>query len=226
MSPIWVAIPIGPATGGGAVGSLATEPTRLPSPPTIRPIAPDRLLRADARPPSGGRSAAYVAVEVRLERLLDAGDPERALVRVDVGLRAQRHRRPRARCLSSSSIVRTTVSPARLRSPSRATRSPVGTGSARRRCATIASPGRARPPPPANPAGPRGTGSPMNGEREPGDAGKDDEGQEDVHDHAGDQDRRACVGSPCAAKDRGSWRSFPSSPSSLTNPPIGSQLSV
>ena len=36
MSPIWVAIPIGPATGGGAVGSLATDPTRPASPPTIR----------------------------------------------------------------------------------------------------------------------------------------------------------------------------------------------
>ena len=38
MSPIWVAMPTGPETGGGAVGSLATELTRLASPPTMRPI--------------------------------------------------------------------------------------------------------------------------------------------------------------------------------------------
>ena len=34
------------------------------------------------------------------------------------------------------------------------------------------------------------------------------------------------VGQRCAANERGSSASLPSSPSSLTNPPIGSQLSV
>ena len=39
MSPSWVAMPTGPETGGGAVGSVANEWTSEPRPSTIRPSA-------------------------------------------------------------------------------------------------------------------------------------------------------------------------------------------
>ena len=54
---------------------------------------------------------------------------------------------------------------------------------------------------------------------------KIDEGQQDVHRDAGDEDEHLRH-VRCAENERGSSAPSPSSPSSFTKPPMGSQLSV
>ena len=58
MSEIWVAIPIGPDTCGGAVGSLITWRARSPRPPRITPN--QRTVSLAPTPIAVGRSRVYV----------------------------------------------------------------------------------------------------------------------------------------------------------------------
>ena len=90
MSPICMAMPTGPETGGGAVGSSTTEPTRLASPPTMRPIQRTVSRDADLDRRSAGRSRVF-AGEIALERPGRAGDAERTLLGVDLGLGPEGH---------------------------------------------------------------------------------------------------------------------------------------
>ena len=87
-SPIWLAMPIGPETGGGAVGFSATDDTRSPSPPTIRPIQ----RRVSSAPTWTAVHGSFVRGRP-VEVALDARDPQRAVLGVDRRRVAERHRR-------------------------------------------------------------------------------------------------------------------------------------
>ena len=87
MSPIWVAIPTGPWTGGASVGRLTIDSARVPSPPTIRPERVDRALRADL-----DRLADAVVERVGQDRGLRSLDAERAVLGVDLARRPERDR--------------------------------------------------------------------------------------------------------------------------------------
>ena len=82
-------MPIGPATGGGAVGSAATDATSDRDPDDQAHPA-DRVIRADLRGSSQviGRRG---AIEIDLERLGVADDPEGPLPCGDRRLVAECH---------------------------------------------------------------------------------------------------------------------------------------
>ena len=84
MSPIWVAMPTGPETGGAAVGSVDDRVDELARPPTMRPI--QRTVWSTPIWTAVAQVVGRVlAEEVALERLGRSGDPERALAGVDLG---------------------------------------------------------------------------------------------------------------------------------------------
>ena len=227
-SPICVAMPTGPATGGGAVGSVATELDRARRGRRgSGPSASDRLLRprrAMAVRRSSSWSPRRSSPRTAVRRSTMPRAPWSASIcrpgaqrdrdtsrRVAVGA-IDRQRRPSARrCARRPSSERLGPSKNWKRSPSIATMaSPAcepGRGGRRIR------------------AGPRRTGR-RRRRREPGDGGEDHERQQRGSSRRRRRGSPALSGRRCAENERGSSASSPSSPSSFTKPPIGSQLSV
>ena len=183
-SPICVAMPIGPDTGGAAVGSVTMAFTKEPRPPTIRPIQ----RTVCCAPTAMAVPRSLVAVEPSYAYSIPAMPRAPWLASICDGSRS-------VTCTSRvapfvATIVIATACPAFARSTSTMSW-PTKTWKRSPLMATMVSPGWM----PAAAAGESGWTSsncrPDVWRRKPHDGGEDGERQQDVHDDAGDQDEQA-----------------------------------
>ena len=216
-SPIWAAIPTGPETGGAAVGCVDERVDELAQPTEDQPERVDVRWRPTAIAVGSDRSSRRRAID----RDENCAMPSAPWLGVDRG--RSRSVAVTLRVAPSGPRGRSTVLPAFAEQvdPHRAV-------DELERCAVDRDDRVAGLQPGGRGRRIRldlGELTPIDGHASQAIPREDHEREQDVHDDARAR-MASLIGRRCDEKERGSSVSSPSSPSSLTKPPIGSQFSV